>query len=74
MSVKNFSYETSHCFLIGQDGSTPLYAAAGTGQLEVVTKFLDSGADVHEKANVKKFHLLQWIVWGCITPKQLCFC
>ena len=47
-----------NCFWIGQDGGTSLHWAARYGHLEVVTKLLDSGADVHVKDNVRKFILL----------------
>ena len=47
-----------NCFLIGQDGGTPIFWAAEGGHLEVVTKLLDSGADVHVKDNVRKFYLV----------------
>ena len=48
-----------HCFLIGQNGWTPLHWAAGDGELEVVTKLLDSGADVQVKDNVGKVYLVE---------------
>ena len=37
---------------------TSLHWAAEGGHLEVVTKLLDSGADVHVKDDVRKFYLV----------------
>ena len=37
-----------------QDGETPLYSAAKSGSLEVFTKLLDSGADLHVINKVSK--------------------
>ena len=48
----------TNCFLIGQDGKTSFHWAADNGHLDVVTKLLDSGADVHVKDNVRKFYLV----------------
>ena len=41
---------------------TPLFAAAITGQSEVATKLLSSGADVHVKYEVMKLYLVESIV------------
>ena len=37
-----------------QDGDTALHAAAQSGSLEVFTKLLDSGADLHVRDKVSK--------------------
>ena len=41
-------------FFLLQDGQTPLHYTAKSGNPEVVTKLLDSGADVDMKDNVRK--------------------
>ena len=47
------SVNTAFFFLI-QIGKTPLHYAAEEGHSEVVTKLLDSGADVGGQDNVRK--------------------
>ena len=42
-----------------QDGKTPLHWAAQNGKPEVVTKLLDSGADVDMKDNVRKGSVME---------------
>ena len=59
----------SNTFFIMQNGRTPLFAAAGRGSLEVVTKLLKSGADVHVRDKVRTFFLSNYIL-GCIAPKS----
>ena len=46
------------CFPI-QAGKTPLHWAARHGKPEVVTKLLDSGADVDMKDNVRKGSVME---------------
>ena len=53
-------------FFIIQDDKTPLYAAAGRNSLEIVTKLLDSGADLHVRDKVRTFFLSNYIP-GCIA-------
>ena len=42
-----------------QDGETPLHVAAEQGKSEVVTKLLDSGAEVDMKNNVRKGSVME---------------
>ena len=51
-------YHSVFFFLI-QDGSTLLHDAAWKGHLEVVTKLLDSGADMDIKDNVRKGFVME---------------
>ena len=46
-------------FFLIQDGETPLHVAAENGCLEVVTKLLDSGAEVDMKNNVRKDSVME---------------
>ena len=51
-----------HCFLLFiyiQYGQTPLHDAALVGHSEVVTKLLDSGADVDIKDKVRKGFVME---------------
>ena len=49
---------------------TPLHQAVESGSLEVVTKLLDSGADLHVRDQVSKIILSNYIL-GCTAPKSL---
>ena len=53
-----------------QNDRTPLHEAAENGPLEVVTKLLDSGADLHVRDQVSKIFLSNYIL-GCTAPKSL---
>ena len=53
-----------------QFGSTPLHEAAKRDSVEVVTKLLDSGADLHVRDSVSKIFLSNYIL-GCTAPKSL---
>ena len=46
-------------FFLIQHGETPLHLAAWNGCLEVVTKLLDSGAEVDMKDNVRKDSVIE---------------
>ena len=46
-------------FFLLQHGQTPLHQAAKYGNPEVVTKLLDSGADVDMKDNVRKGSVME---------------
>ena len=49
----------SFFFFCIQNGQTLLHRAAFWGNLEVVTKLLDGGADVHVKDNVRKSFVME---------------
>ena len=49
---------------------TPLHKAAQRGFLEVVTKLIESGADVNARDVVSKVFLSNYIL-GCTAPKYL---
>ena len=51
-------------------GHVPLHKAAESGSLEVVTKLLDSGADLHVRNEVSRSFLSSYIL-GCTAPKSL---
>ena len=55
-----------------QSGETPLHAAAERGSIEIVTTFLNSGADLHvrNKVRIKILLFLNYIL-GCVMPKSL---
>ena len=46
-------------FFLIQDGKTLLHLAVEKGESEVVTKLLDSGADVDMKDNVRKDSVIE---------------
>ena len=52
------SVNTAFFFLI-QDGSTPLHYAAMDGDSELLTKLLDSGADVGMQSKVRKVFVME---------------
>ena len=52
------SVNTAFFFLI-QDGWTPLHWAAQEGHSEVLTKLLDSGADVGMHDEVRKVYVME---------------
>ena len=52
------SVNTVFFFLI-QDGKVPLHHASGAGHSDVVTKLLDSGADVFVQDNVRKGFVME---------------
>ena len=53
-----------------QREETPLHVAAERGSLVVVTKLLDSGADLHVRDSVSNIFLSNYIL-GCTAPKSL---
>ena len=60
-----------------QDGETPLHVAAEQGKSEVVTKLLDSGAEVDMKNNVRKGSVMEWNIyilhWDIISVAKFLF-
>ena len=46
-------------FFLIQDGKTPLHLAAQNDDSEVVTKLVDSGAEVDMKDNVRKGSVME---------------
>ena len=53
-----------------QWNKTPLHKAAESGSLEVVTKLLDNGADLHVRDWVSNIFLSNYIL-GCTALKSL---
>ena len=53
-----------------QSGRTPLHEAACVGSVEVVTKLLDSGADVGEKDVVRKSFVIEWNIYPALEQNQ----
>ena len=57
-------------FLLVQHGRTPLHDAAEKGHSEVVTKLLESGADVDVKAWVRKAFVMEWNIYPAFAQNQ----
>ena len=64
------SVNTAFFFLI-QNGRTLLYYAAQEGHSEVLTKLLDSGADVGVHNKVRKFFSYEIKYISCIGTKSV---